>query len=207
MTSDLKRLRKQLDVHGVLLLTDRDLPSLTTIVAGGPVKGSWWGHPKGNLMYNLSNELMDQPDVLTLKLINKKVTFVQRRYWDSLVSIAAGEADWQMRNLPIAARSLWKTVQTRHEIRADDPEFRKSPKEIGKLALHLEEKLLVYSESLHTDSGRHIRLLRTWKSVLKTKDHRLKRVSYDAAIENFDELRTSLLATSDAKIRFPWGNP
>jgi len=31
-----------------------DLPSFVVAVAGGPVKGSWWGHPKGALIYDLA---------------------------------------------------------------------------------------------------------------------------------------------------------
>jgi ankyrin repeat protein len=37
----------------VLLEHDRELPSVTSIVAGEPISGSWWGHPLGHAIYDL----------------------------------------------------------------------------------------------------------------------------------------------------------
>jgi len=206
VASTLTKLRKQLDAHGALLLTDPALPSLTTIVAGEPVKGSWWGHPKGGLMYNLSNELMDEPGVLTVKLVNKKTTFLLRRHWDALVAIAGTEAPWQLRGLPAPARALWRAVSAKGEVRADDPAFRRTAAETGKLASKLEERLLIHSESLHTDSGKHVRLLRSWKSSMRAKEHKPAKLSPDAAMRAFEGLRERLLAGAGegAKARLPW---
>jgi hypothetical protein len=38
---------KRLEADGLLLLSDSKLPSLVRLVAGKPVKGSWWAHPRG----------------------------------------------------------------------------------------------------------------------------------------------------------------
>src|SRR6266704_523157 len=68
-----------LEKYGLLLESDAQLPSLVSIVAGGPVRGSWWGHASGNIIYEVGNRLANHPDVLVIKLVSGKVTFVQRR--------------------------------------------------------------------------------------------------------------------------------
>ncbi len=204
MKNVLKKVRKELEKEGILLLTDQQLPSLVSIIAGGPVKGSWWGHPKGTLMYNCSNELEDQEDVLVLKLLNKKLTFVDRRHWDALFAIGTSRAEWQMEKLPPASTALLRTVQAKGELRADSPVLKKTPAEMGKIASPLELRLLVYSESIHTDSGKHVRLLKTWKAAAKGKGFVPKKMQYDAAISHFDALGERLSGQSGAKVVFPW---
>ena len=41
------RALKELKRYGLLLVTDARLPSLVALVAGAPVRGSWWSHPRG----------------------------------------------------------------------------------------------------------------------------------------------------------------
>jgi len=65
------------------------LPSLAEAIAGEPIHGSWWGHPKGHLMYQLFNDVRDSPDVLTCRLMDGKITLVHRRLWPALVRMAA----------------------------------------------------------------------------------------------------------------------
>jgi hypothetical protein len=67
--------------HGVLLETDRAFPSLVALVAGGPVKGTWWAHPLANEIYMLGQRLMDHRDVLFIRLVSGKMTYVHRRLW------------------------------------------------------------------------------------------------------------------------------
>ena len=52
--------------------------SLFEAVAGGPVRGSWWGHPRGKLIFALASALEGSPEVLALKLAQGKVTFLHR---------------------------------------------------------------------------------------------------------------------------------
>lgn len=204
MKTLLKQLRQELEVTGLLLLTDAKLPSLTSIVAGQPVKGSWWGHPQGNRMYNVCNELMNQPDVLVMKLINKKVTFIHQQLWDDLVAIGAAEKYWQIDKLPVANKNLFKLIQAKGEIRADDPGLKKSAAEIGKVASKLEERLLIYSASIHTESGKHVRLLKSWKNVMRAKKWKPKKTGYEAAVSRFEGIQQKLSAQYSAKIVLPW---
>jgi hypothetical protein len=75
--------------HGVVLESARGaVPSLAHAIAGEQIRGSWWGHPKGNLIYGLLNDVRDSGDVLACRLIDGRVTLVHRRLWPALVRIA-----------------------------------------------------------------------------------------------------------------------
>jgi hypothetical protein len=193
MKSELKQLRHELDKDGILLLTDAALPSITSIIAGKPVKGSWWGHPQGNLMYNLSNEMMDEPDVLVLKLINKKVTYLQQRHWDALFAIGCAKEKWQLDKLAAAAKTLLKKVEAKGGVQA-----------VGKFAAILEARLLIYSESIHTDSGKHVRLLSSWKNLMRSKTYTPKKLGYPSAISHFEAIQQTLSSKYNSKVRMPW---
>ncbi len=75
--------------HGVVLQAARGpVPSLAEAIAGGPIRGSWWGHPKGHEIFRATKAVSDHPDVLVCKLVEGKVTFVHRRLWPALVKLA-----------------------------------------------------------------------------------------------------------------------
>ncbi len=75
--------------HGMLLQSARGpLPNVAELVAGEPIKGSWWGHSKSHEIFAVLSELDDSPDVVRLRLVNGKVTLVHRRLWPALVRAA-----------------------------------------------------------------------------------------------------------------------
>jgi len=75
--------------HGVVLQAARGpVPNLAESVAGGPIRGSWWGHPQGREIFRTAAAISDSPDVLVCKLVEGKVTFVHRRLWPALVKLA-----------------------------------------------------------------------------------------------------------------------
>src|SRR5437867_6327113 len=69
---------RALSREGLLLLQDPRLPSVAGIVAGGPVRGSWWGHGKGSDIFRVSDWLADHPEVVVTRLVSRKVPYVQR---------------------------------------------------------------------------------------------------------------------------------
>ena len=76
--------------HGVVLQAARGpAPSLAEAVAGGPIRGSWWGHPKGHEIFRAADAVSESPDILVCKLISGKVTYVHRRLWPALVRLAS----------------------------------------------------------------------------------------------------------------------
>jgi hypothetical protein len=75
--------------HGMLLESARGpLPSVAEMIAGGPIRGSWWSHPRSHAIFDEINRFADSPDVVRLRLVNGKVTLVHRRLWPALVRVA-----------------------------------------------------------------------------------------------------------------------
>jgi hypothetical protein len=75
--------------HGVVLASARGpVPSVAEAVAGQPIIGSWWAHPRGKAIFAALSELDDSHDVRCFKLIDGKVTFVHRRVWPALACLA-----------------------------------------------------------------------------------------------------------------------
>jgi uncharacterized membrane protein YccC len=75
--------------HGMLLESARGpLPNVAEMIAGEPIRGSWWGHGSGTAIFEALNRLADSPDVVRTRLVNGKVTLVHRRLWPALVRAA-----------------------------------------------------------------------------------------------------------------------
>ena len=64
------------------------LPTLTEAIAGEPVRGSWWGHPKGKLIFAVLSELHESTEVAVCKLVQGKITLIHRRLWAALAAVA-----------------------------------------------------------------------------------------------------------------------
>jgi len=80
---------KLVEKHGIVLASARGpVPSVAEAVAGEPIIGSWWAHPKGKAIFAALSEIDDSPDVRCFKLVDGKVTFVHRRLWPALVRLA-----------------------------------------------------------------------------------------------------------------------
>src|SRR5437016_4622669 len=83
--------------HGVLLQSARGpIPNVAELVAGEPIKGSWWGHPKSHAIFAALTTLTESPDVVRLRLVKGKVTLVHRRVWPALVRVADRFAPGQL---------------------------------------------------------------------------------------------------------------
>jgi len=75
--------------NGVVLESARGTAaSLAEAVAGGPIRGSWWAHPKSNDIFLCSRAIRKSPDVLVCRLVGGKVTYIHRRLWPALVRLA-----------------------------------------------------------------------------------------------------------------------
>lgn len=147
----MSEVRAALECTGLLLLQDGRLPSVATLVAGHPVKGSWWGHPAGRAIFQVASALADDPDVTTAKLLAGKVTFVHRRLFAALAAAGAERAAWQMEKLPAAARALLAEIDKAGALEAS-----------GLPVKELERRLLVAAQQVHTARGAHATQLSTW---------------------------------------------
>ena len=149
--------------HGVVTMTASSRPSLVEAIAGGPVKGSWWGHPKGNVIFRLAEFLHDSPEIISAKLLGGKVTFVHEMLWPALARVVTDRA-WRLsvgRGISNEARELMRVVERRGTLRLDQNPM-KGRKE-------LENSLLVHGGSMHTEKGSHAAVLTAWKRIFDAK--------------------------------------
>lgn len=63
------------------------IPNLVQRIAGSPVAGNWWTHPQANAIYRALTEVRESPDVMACRLVNRKVTLVDRRLWPVLLAL------------------------------------------------------------------------------------------------------------------------
>src|ERR1700730_7780542 len=76
--------------HGVVLVSAKGpVPRLTEAIAGEPIKGSWWGHPKSHQIWAILEAVTDSEDVLVCRLVKGRITLVHRRLWPALVRVAS----------------------------------------------------------------------------------------------------------------------
>ena len=74
---------------GMLLESARGpIPNLAELVAGEPIKGSWWSHHSSHAIFEAINQVSSSSDVIRMRLVKGKVTLVHRRLWPALVRTA-----------------------------------------------------------------------------------------------------------------------
>lgn len=158
--------------RGLLLLTSvGGAPSLVDVVAGETVKGSWWGHAAAQLIFEKAAALEASPEVLVLKLVGGKVTFVHRALWPALVRVArdpARVAAIAAALSPAAAR-LHAEVEKCGEVRLD--QLARQPawppeRDLARAAKELENGILVHAANVHTERGQHTTGLRSWARAM-----------------------------------------
>jgi len=77
------------EAHGVVLVAARGpVPRMTEVIAGGPIRGSWWGHPKGREICGVLTALEESTDLLVCRAVRGKATLVHRRLWPALLRAA-----------------------------------------------------------------------------------------------------------------------
>jgi hypothetical protein len=160
--SKFKKVLFTLEGFGFLLVSDRAFPNVASLIAGEPVKGSWWSHPLAHTIFAVNEMLEDHKNVLLTKLISGKVTFVHRNMWKQVYSIATACDDWQMEGLSSAAETVLKKLQTERTLDTNELGPLRG-KKAGDIARELELRLLIHAEQFHTESGAHSKMIETWK--------------------------------------------
>ncbi len=190
------RVFRELEHWGLLLQTDPKLPSLVALVAGGPVRGSWWSHPLGHTIFATGEALFAHRDVLLAKLVSGKATWVHRRLWPAVLAAARSREPWQTEGLSAAARSLLDAIDREGQARA-----------AGGVARELETRLLVRGEPEHTASGRHAKLLESWDRWIVRVRPSPPVVPSDAGRRELEEALAALNDRYGAFGRLPWQQP
>jgi len=156
-----RKVSSELQRYGFMVESDPKLPSVVSLIAGEPVIGSWWGHPKGRIIWRFLNDLAARRDVLRTKLVSGKVTFVHETLWPSLFVLCISGEGWQTEGLSKSAAILRK--MTEEGMTTTLEAMPRLGKQASTAALELERRLLVQSEQFHTDRGFHAKRLRTWE--------------------------------------------
>lgn len=78
------------ETHGIVLESARhaSVPSLAEAIAGRPIRGSWWSHPKGRAIFAATRAVREAPAVLVCRIVDGKVSFAHERIWPALVRLA-----------------------------------------------------------------------------------------------------------------------
>lgn len=75
--------------HGIVLeAAAGPVPSLAEAIAGAPIQGSWWPHPRGKAIFRATRAVRAADEVLVCRLIDGKITLVHRLLWPALVRCA-----------------------------------------------------------------------------------------------------------------------
>jgi hypothetical protein len=182
--------------YGLLLLSDAALPAVAQIVAGEPIHGSWWGHPKGHAIFSASGELDDSRDAVETRLLNRKVTWVHRRLWPALVGVATARASWQLDGLSADARAILDGIGD-EEWRSDRLPIAIAGKAKDAVTA-LDDRLLLRGHEVHTESGAHARVLERWERwAAREQVIALPEAEARAALE-------AAVAALPARARLPW---
>lgn len=209
MTADLRKqfdkVFLELQKSGLLLLSDSALPSVSGMVAGEKVRGSWWAHKDAQKIFAVSEMLEDHKDVLILKLISDKVTFVHRELWDRIYSIGVARDDWQLKNLSSAGKLLLKAVDDEGSLQTNELGQKFGPKP-GNIARELELRLLIHAEQKHSESGAHTKVLQTWDTWTKCVGFPARMKSASAARRFLEERLAQINKDHNGHGRLPWMN-
>jgi hypothetical protein len=199
--------RQTLNAYGLLLLSDGTLPSVCGLIVGEPLRGSWWGHPLGSVIYHVSSALEDQADVLPTRLVAGKVTFVHQRLWPALVAVGSAREDWQVGDLSRAACWLLQRTDMEGEVQTNDLPLQEGlrRKDLGPAARELERRLLVRGSEIHTPSGAHAKVLEAWQHWTRRTGFQGEALSPAEGRRQLEEAAARLgAAAGGASVRLAW---
>ena len=190
-----EELTERLIEYDLLLDTDPKFPSVTGFVADDTGGRSWWAHPQAKQMYGLSCGLRDHPDVLMVKLVSGKITFIHRPLWPAIAAIGTAREPWQMEGLSKEAKALLKKAgKDRRVFSSGDP------------VRELETRLLVHAASVHTELGSHAKEVQSWESWAKTARLGKVKLTPAEAKAQLESVVERLNKQFGAKGTLPWQN-
>jgi len=89
MNAAITRVLAFVESTGVVLVSAKGpVPRLIDAIAGEPLSGNWWSHPRAPQIYHVLAEVCESEHILVCRLVNGKRTLVHARLWPALVRIA-----------------------------------------------------------------------------------------------------------------------
>lgn len=196
-----KKIYKLLEEYKILLLQDKSFPNIVSKIVGESIQGSWWGHPLANSIYNGLGWMEHNQNLLIVKLLDGKVTYVHQSLFADFYSIVCEPRDWQLKKLNKDDLALLNYISKKDKVSSDDPKMKELVDDSKKSFATLEKKLLVFSSEEHADSGKHIKEFMPWK---KSKIFSKKIHDYETAKSKIEKIVMDLNLKSGAKARLPW---
>ena len=193
----------QLRNKGLLLVSDSDFPNVANIITGERIRGSWWRNDFAHDIFVTSEELEDHPDVMIVKLLSGKVTFVHRELWNRIYSIGIAREEWQLQNLSSNASALLKMLDEVGSIQTNKLGKKFGPKP-GETARELELRLLLYTQQIHTESGAHAKVLETWDVWAKRVGFKARSKSAPTAKRFLEKHVAEINNKHGATVSLPW---
>ena len=188
----------QLKGDGLLLTSD-----LTYLITKERIRGSWWSHKLAHTIFSVAEMLDDHPDVMIMKLVSGKVTFVYRDLWNHIYSIGVAREEWQTKKLSINARQMLERLDSagRMQTNTASEEFGAKP---GETARELELRLLIHAEQIHTESGKHAKVIETWEAWTKRIGFRARATDPFAARHFLEQRLAAINKKHDGHGQLPW---
>lgn len=183
----------ELETSGLLLKTDAKLPNVCALAAGEPIKGSWWAHPRSHEIFRILSALAAHPNVLVVKLVSEKDTFVHRTLWPAVAAIGLSREKWQLDHLDRTARDLLARVDREEQVQTS-----------GRPALALEQALLVHAWQVHTEAGSHAKMLESWARWLNKAGLEKPALTPAQARQSLEKLVDYLNKRYGGRARLPW---
>ena len=206
--SELDRIEAALSRYGLLLEHDQELPSVTLLIAGEPIRGSWWGHRLGHAIYELLGVFHQRSGALSTKIVDGKVTYVHPRLWPAFMSLAQDSDPGRRQGLSPAALELLACVEREGPLRADAAAMPRAlaqaPRELTKTIRLLETRLLLHSDSLHTESGAHVKVLRSWPQWCQERGVCVEAIDLAEARAELQRALDALCAGTTRRPKVPW---
>lgn len=200
-----RRVWEVLGHYGLVLMTDPQFPSVASLVAGEPVRGSWWSHPKTNAIWRVAFELGQRPDITEARLVSGKVTLVHRKLWPALRAVGNAREKWQLEGLSRPARSLLARVKRAGRLRTDRlPDYNRKSKASGETARELERRLLVHGEEFHSERGAHAKWLESWERWARRRGIAGEKMKPEEAKKKLEEVVRALNEKYRAAGCLPW---
>ena len=193
----------RLEKFGLLLLFDSALPNVATLVAGEKISGSWWSHKAAHRIFAVSEMLEDHSDMLVMKLVSNKVTFVHRKLWGHVYSIGVAREEWQLKKLSPAAKQLLKALDDQGCLLSNKlgKEFGPKPADTAR---ELESRLLLHANQIHTESGAHAKVIETWPKWAERAGFRDKASSPALARQFLERRLAQMNKEFSGNGKLPW---
>ena len=131
------------------------VPSIVELVTGGPIRGSWWAHPQGKEIFRVATELEASGRVLSAKLIDGKVTLLDRPHWPAFIRVVTDDG-WRAPRIAALRADQRALLDAIEEADVVPTQAQTGARKV------LEAHVLVHASSEHTDRGHHATTLSSW---------------------------------------------